>query len=56
VIAHFLGIRLRHDLDGELPLRELAPFDGFVQVALMGFTALANGSFCFDVSQVLDAP
>jgi len=55
VVGHFRGVGLRHDLNLERPLREVAFFDALVEVALMALAILADDRLGFLIGQVLDA-
>ncbi len=48
-------IALRHDLHREFPFREIAFFDRFEEIALMGLTVLGDPLGRFGVGPVLDA-
>ena len=54
VNAIFVCLLFRHQLNLELPLREVTLFNTLVQIALVRFTILGNDSFGFLVAQVLD--
>ena len=49
------GVRLGHDLDAELPPREVPVLDGLVQVALVALPVLADERLGLFVGEVLDA-
>ena len=55
MVGYFRGVGFRHDLHLERPLREVAPFDAFVEVALMALAVLADDRLGFGVGQVPDA-
>ena len=55
VVGRLVGIALRHDLDHHSPLGKVTALDGLKQIALMGFTILAD-QFCrLGVGHALDA-
>ncbi len=55
VVRHFRRLLFRHDLHEQLPLREIALFDGVKQVALVALPVFGDDGLCLRVGQVFDS-
>ena len=55
MVGHLLSVGLGHDLDVELPLREVALLDRLEEVALVRLAVLADEGGSLGVGEVLDA-
>lgn len=55
MVGHLRGVGLRHDLDAQLPLREVAGLDRVEEIALMAFPVGADEFGGLGVREVLDA-
>jgi hypothetical protein len=55
IVPMLVDVRLRHDLDGEFPLWEIAALDRLIEVALMRLAIVGDFLRRFGIGPVLDA-